>query len=358
MSTTTAHNAEGLALPDLHRPPLGSHSGQEPQLPSLSPDIRDHSNQASLHLSAPPIVPFPRQLPFWSKMKLVKKRFYLLGALGWDGVVNFDPSGDRDCVRCRGVWIVTTRVDTIDILATTWIMTTVCDNFWLHMDFEFMCNILAPFVPNKCRMGPAQAREAEHKYVVVGIIHRNRTTPLETLRYVTRDAGLFKQIYIATLIVRPPKRQWLSLKHITGFGIYKCHPTEDYHTTIDYDSATKRALAELFKDYQSRFWTFEDHGDRWMNWIHAEFNNSDADPRNGTYSLQLVLGWSVPKLIFWGTAPVVLSLVVGLWYMLTPQPGADYVAVVQTAWTIASYIVTSAALAIGILAAVTQLADT
>jgi hypothetical protein len=323
----------------------GGFDEQEPRNSSPSPKSRctqDTSNESLLHLSTPPLVPVPQRLPFFSKLRIVRRRFYLLSVLGWNGIINLDPNQNRDCVRCRRVWIVTTRVHSVDILISICSLLFVCDRSFLSIYFEDLCMMLAPFVPHKNRVGPSNAIEAGHKYCCR---HnpQNRTTPPESLRYVTRDAGLFKQIYIATLIVRPPKYEWLSLKRVTGFGIYKCHPTEDYHTAVEYDSATKRDLAELFKDYQTRCWTLEDYGDRWMNWIHTEFNNNDNDRRNGKYLLQLIQGRSVPKLILWVITPIVLSLVIGVWYMLTPQPGEDYVAVVQTTWTIASYIVTSAA---------------
>jgi hypothetical protein len=288
----------------------------------------------------------------------------LLGLIGWEGVVNVD-SRKNDCVRCHKTTIITTTFDFIDIVIL-FIMTT---SLAFDLNLQYLWNSLQKILPKRNMIEPRQGGPA-HKYVVIGIIRQERSVPLERLRYVTREAGLFKQIYIASLLLRPPREQWVSLKRITGFGIYKCHPGEDYHTMIDCDNATKRALAELFKDYQTRFWGYEDYGDRWMNWIHTKFNNSDNDPKNGRYSLQLILGWSIPKLVFWGIAPILLSLAIGIWYMLTPPPGADQVAVVQTAWTIASYIVTAAAckkqpslrkyelmniVAIGILAAITQL---
>lgn len=43
--------------------------------------------------------------------------------------------------------------------------------------------------------------------------------------------------------------------------------------------------------------------------------------------------------------------------MINPHPGEDYVAVVQTAWTIASYIVTTAAVVLAVVASITQFGD-
>lgn len=52
-------------------------------------------------------------------------------------------------------------------------------------------------------------------------------------------------------------------------------------------------------------------------------------------SLELLLGWCPIKILVVVILPVVLSLAIGTWYM---QVTGD----VQTAWTIASYIVTAA----------------
>lgn len=51
--------------------------------------------------------------------------------------------------------------------------------------------------------------------------------------------------------------------------------------------------------------------------------------------------WSTPKIIFWGSLPILLSLAIGFWYMCKPRdPCEDHIAIVQTAWGIASYIIT------------------
>lgn len=113
----------------------------------------------------------------------------------------------------------------------------------------------------------------------------------------------------------------------------------------------------------------------WLAFLHKELNNMDSNPREGRYSLQLVLSWSAPKLVIWGSIPILLSLFIGFSYIFKSHTGEDPVAIVQTAWGIASYIVTAGAckyyhrqghapclsdlevVAIAILAAVTQIGD-
>src|SRR5436305_11142700 len=86
-----------------------------------------------------------------------------------------------------------------------------------------------------------------------------------------------------------------------------------------------------------------DHGDRWLDWVHTNFNHNNVKPEEGKFAVQSVLRWSPIKLVLWGVAPILLSLVIGFWYMFKPTPGEDSLTVVQTAWGIASYIITAAA---------------
>jgi hypothetical protein len=51
------------------------------------------------------------------------------------------------------------------------------------------------------------------------------------------------------------------------------------------------------------------------------------------HSIELLLGWSAVRITIAVSFPVILSFAVGLWYM---KKTGD----VQTAWTLASYIVT------------------
>lgn len=76
----------------------------------------------------------------------------------------------------------------------------------------------------------------------------------------------------------------------------------------------------------------------WGDWIHQELNNNSHDVLNGKYSLELVLGWSVTRIAVVILIPVVLSLVIGLWF--NSKDWTD-LTTIQTAWSIASYIVTA-----------------
>ena len=176
-------------------------------------------------------------------------------------------------------------------------------------------------------------------YIVIGLIGKEENIPREVV-LPTEDLRFFKQIQKASNELRGFYRRVLSLKRVVGFGIYECYVGEQEHKVIEMDSPTKRTLDELYRDYQSGL---RDREDAWANWIHENFNQNETDPMSGKYALQPILGWSIPKLAFWGTAPILLSLAIGFWYMFALQPGEDKVAVVQTAWTISSYIVTSAA---------------
>ncbi|KAL4863124.1 hypothetical protein BDV12DRAFT_177894 [Aspergillus spectabilis] len=72
-------------------------------------------------------------------------------------------------------------------------------------------------------------------------------------------------------------------------------------------------------------------------------------PFEGKYSLELVYGWSAMRLAFAGPIAVFLSLVDGLGYMLSTGD-------VSTAWTIASYVITTASAVIALVAILGSLA--
>jgi hypothetical protein len=123
---TPDHNKEETSLPDMRRQSLKGFANS-----GLSPENRrmgDNSNESSLHLTSPPRVLFPRKLPFLSKVRIVRSRLYLMRFIGWNGAINLDLrqlNRERDCVRRRKIWIVTTRLDFLDIA----ILMCLCNGF-------------------------------------------------------------------------------------------------------------------------------------------------------------------------------------------------------------------------------------
>ncbi|KAH0428607.1 hypothetical protein CcaCcLH18_08873 [Colletotrichum camelliae] len=198
---------------------------------------------------------------------------------------------------------------------------------------------------------------SEDKYLVVGIRTSDDSAPRERVLRISSDGDMFKQIRNTIGEFRPMYRRLLSLKGVSSFGIYQCFIHSDDHAPRQLDRETQRSLELFFAAFRSG--GNKKHGNhRWIQWVHQEFNSASVDPAEGKYTLELKLDWSAPKFVFWGMAPILLSIVIGLWYMLKPlEEGADYIAVVQTGWTIASYIVTAAAILLGILAAITQFGD-
>ena len=106
---------------------------------------------------------------------------------------------------------------------------------------------------------------------------------------------------------------------------------QGYHERVTVDPQTEATLNQLFLDYTTRDLTWSP----WSIWIYQTMNECHKIPSSARFSLELRLGWSVTRIVLMTATPVVLSLVVGTWYM---QSTGD----TQTAWTIASYIVTAA----------------
>lgn len=176
-------------------------------------------------------------------------------------------------------------------------------------------------------------------YVVLGNLHDDHV-PSEVMMRIRGAGQLFKIIHRAIWILRPFPRRYLSLKRVVDFCIYECDPITGSHRTVELTGQTELALKELWRDFNQRK---TDDGDRWRDWITANLNANSSDTVQGTLTLGLVLQWSPYKLAVWGLTPFLLSLAVGFWYSFTSQANEDHVAIVQTGWTIASYIVTCGA---------------
>lgn len=76
----------------------------------------------------------------------------------------------------------------------------------------------------------------------------------------------------------------------------------------------------------------------WADWVHQVLNDGSNDVPNGTYGLELVLGWSATRISVVVILPVLLSLAVGLY--LNSRDWSD-LTTIQTAWGTASYVVTT-----------------
>ena len=99
----------------------------------------------------------------------------------------------------------------------------------------------------------------------------------------------------------------------------------------------KAIMSQFFLAYRASYRHSDDTvAKAWQGWVHKNLNGSSDNPLEGRYSLQLLYDWSSFRLSFVVVVPLLMSLVIGLWYMI--QKGD-----VVTAWTIALYIVTAAA---------------
>ncbi|KAK5459851.1 hypothetical protein LTS15_003980 [Exophiala xenobiotica] len=193
----------------------------------------------------------------------------------------------------------------------------------------------------------------DYYYVVVGFMG-DESVPKETLRRVVHTEGLFQEIRKAHRHLRNPFRRALSLKEVSGFAIYECDSSKGYHREVELDKETHRALAELWRNFSGNKLDYEG---RWLMWIHQHFNNGSKNPEMGRLTLEFKLRWSVYKVVFWGVVPILLSLAVGFWYMFSDHGEVDDVAVAEAAWVISTYIITTSALLLALLAVITQLGN-
>ncbi|KAI0450478.1 hypothetical protein F5B21DRAFT_427493 [Xylaria acuta] len=209
-----------------------------------------------------------------------------------------------------------------------------------------------------------ELRSYKRPYIVVGIMNKKTGVPREILAHKIRKWRLFTEIRRAAQSLRPWWVRLFSLKAIWGFGIYECLPDHGYHIPLEMDHQTEAAIRELYRAYNnSRL--VADRNDRWLNWVQEHFNAGDVilDPeepdnintKKPRLALELILTWSVLKIALYGLTPILLSLAIGFWFQYT-QDG-DRIAVVQTAWTISSYIIGASGVTLALLAVITQIGD-
>jgi hypothetical protein len=186
--------------------------------------------------------------------------------------------------------------------------------------------------------------ELLHAYVIVGLFDAADGTTLERVEELCdseekpRDA--LEAIRHAAKCLRPLfSRRLFSLKVIGGFGLYECHRDAGHHTKVKIFEETNQALSELFHDYASGR---RDKGDMWKRWLHKNLNSGDNFPESRRLALKLQLKWSTDKVLTLASIPILLSIAIGFGYMYWEHnPSSDPVTITQTAWTIASYIVTT-----------------
>ncbi|UQC79307.1 uncharacterized protein CLUP02_04786 [Colletotrichum lupini] len=165
--------------------------------------------------------------------------------------------------------------------------------------------------------------------------------------------GLFRELSREIFRLRGFWKTFLSLRHVKGFRLYKCNAKEGTHERVDLDNNGAADLQLLLHTYKQ--WRVPEHiALAWGDWMHQELNNDSHDVLNGKYSLEIVLGWSVARIAVVILIPVVLSLVIGLWF--NSKDWTD-LTTIQTAWSIASYIVTAGGFVAALLGIMSSLAD-
>ncbi|EXF73809.1 hypothetical protein CFIO01_05740 [Colletotrichum fioriniae PJ7] len=134
---------------------------------------------------------------------------------------------------------------------------------------------------------------------------------------------------------------------------FECGAQKGTHDRVELDINGAADLQFFLHTYKQ--WRVPEHiALAWGDWIHQELNNNSHDVLNGKYSLELVLGWSVTRIAVVILIPVVLSLVIGLWF--NSKDWTD-LTTIQTAWSIASYIVTAGGFVAALLGIMSSLAD-
>jgi hypothetical protein len=104
----------------------------------------------------------------------------------------------------------------------------------------------------------------------------------------------------------------------------------------------KRILDELVEAYHNSSNLYSRSENAWEEWVTGNLNDDDNNPRhtseNSEYSLECYFSYSPSGIAFAILIPFIISVVAGITYQAKTGDVR-----LQTAWSIASYIVTAAA---------------
>ncbi|KAH6844601.1 hypothetical protein B0I37DRAFT_165538 [Chaetomium sp. MPI-CAGE-AT-0009] len=193
-------------------------------------------------------------------------------------------------------------------------------------------------------------------YLVLGIFSAVDRQPLEKVVVIRRNdaKNLFLKVRLATLQLRGAG-YFFSLKSVKAFRLNRCLTASGSHEQLAMDDAARADLRQFKAAYKKRPWPPAVVNEKWTQWVFDCLDNGTLDTTDvGAYSLEVVLGWSPSRIAIAVLAPVMLSLVVGLW--LNARDWGD-LATIQMAWGVASYIATAGGLIAAVLGIIGGLAD-
>ncbi|KAF5875302.1 uncharacterized protein Bfra_003757 [Botrytis fragariae] len=208
-------------------------------------------------------------------------------------------------------------------------------------------------------------------YLVLGYFPTSSLDPHETYISLSDPRTLFSSLHHAERSLRGARR-FFSLKSLTGFGLYKCDIERGAHTKIGLKEEEKMVLRKFYAAYKVKRRSIpwfgrgewdEDLGRAWLGWVEKSLNEGShkkdgkgesakraKGPLEGRWSLELVYDWCPYRLSAVVITPLLLSLIVGTWFMAVTGD-------VITAWTLALYIVTAAAAIVALLGIIGSLKD-
>ncbi|KAI0542180.1 hypothetical protein GGR58DRAFT_497533 [Xylaria digitata] len=189
---------------------------------------------------------------------------------------------------------------------------------------------------------PRNGKHSNSNTLVVGFYDSLDREPREIDVDMTNRANLFWKLKWGTLRLRGLRAAFLSLKSVKSFRLYQCCPGEGFHRRIDLPADATEDMRQLVKTYK-RLRVPSTLAKEWADWIAKNINQKD-------YALEVVFDWSPSRVSIALLIPTALSFVIGLWF--NSRDWTD-LATIQTAWAIASYVVTTASLLAGLLALLT-----
>ncbi|KAI1196561.1 hypothetical protein F5X97DRAFT_207029 [Nemania serpens] len=185
----------------------------------------------------------------------------------------------------------------------------------------------------------------EPMHVVIGIFPPGSPNPRKCVMFVHKPEHFFRKLHWGAYRLRGLGSTLFSLTRVREFRVYKCNVENGTHERVQLDKNGVMDLQLLLYMY-NKWFVDGTTAQVWADWVHQVLNDGSNDVPNGTYGLELVLGWSATRISVVVILPVLLSLAVGLY--LNSRDWSD-LTTIQTAWGTASYVVTTGGLLAALL---------
>jgi len=191
-------------------------------------------------------------------------------------------------------------------------------------------------------------------YIVIGIFDGIERWPKERVILVRHPSLFLFQVWWGMVKLRGVYYVF-SLKGVMGFRLYKYNWASGVDEHLQLNKDDNETLRIFHRAYTA--WS-PSKSKEWAAWVQENLNSrklrSGLGPPSRAICLEMVIDWCPTRISIVVLVPVLLSLIIGIWYQSKDPNDMN---TIQTAWTIASYIASAGGLMAALLAILSSIAD-